>query len=794
MKTFEVGQIYPMQDICYKVIRRTAKTVTFVHETACSKVLGLNAEKVTRKTVKYDDNGNEVVCGLSVFGRLEAAVDLHTYEVRFKCKLVEGNEFISYDWTDVVDVDAEEVTAEENTADNAEETTYYCTNRGNVREIKNAETGSTPQKMWYYYHEISGLSEESIIEIARDMYAENAVTALCKFIANDTDGSNDDPDEEEISIDYNFDIENDADDELIDLPEEIAENTVEENIEVETAEVKQETEMKETTKGYEVCTSLWNEEKGGYKHETATFDSVKAAFTFANNFINANSQREKDEFDVWVYDNEDNSDIFRMVNGRKAYGKPVMVGGRSAQRVDYAAIMEEVISEAENAAEENTEITEEVAEVKKFEVGKVYINSTVFKIKVLKRTKATVTYTDNGGVIQKRAKIYVQNNVEKICAGVHFGKIALPYLANDIEKVTTEEENMKSKIEEKKLQIIFNIGRITVNRSYIEEFSTAGYDKGYIWEPVAKKAASNAQISMKNAYGEIADLENEIWNLQLEIEEMQKDIAENTVEENTNEDEVRKIEVTLQDGEIRHYSSMDFAVHSGAIVDERSNIIAQYKNDDIAGNVIDNLVAAYENGEKTFEFPSDDESAEENTENEPADTEEVKDVDATADLEEELSEVNQQINELVKKAAAIENEIANRKLIEVTDEIVTADAVDASVEAMTAVNFDLQAFNDDEPEVTVEKNVDNEIDITKLENELRVAKEYVGKCKRDIAYYARQIIDYYGVIAKCEDFILKAHLDSVEAEKDVAAIEKKIATAEAIKRGDAKFAFPADIK
>ena len=110
-KKFEVGKIYPLHDICYKVIRRTVMTVTFVHETACSKVVGLNHEKVTRKAVEYDDNGNEVVYGFSVLGRLEAAVDLHTYEVRFKCKLVEGNEFVSYDWTDVVDVDAEEVTA-----------------------------------------------------------------------------------------------------------------------------------------------------------------------------------------------------------------------------------------------------------------------------------------------------------------------------------------------------------------------------------------------------------------------------------------------------------------------------------------------------------------------------------------------------------------------------------------------------------------------------------------------------------------------------------------------------------
>ena len=71
-----------------------------------------------------------------------------------------------------------------------------------------------------------------------------------------------------------------------------------------------------------------------------------------------------------------------------------------------------------------------------------------------------------------------------------------------------------------------------------------------------------------------------------------------------------------------------------------------------------------------------------------------------------------------------------------------------------------------------------------MQNEIRIAKKYVGKCKRDIAYYARQIINYYGCIGKCEDFILQAYLDAEEAEKEATAIENEIANRKLIEVTD----------
>ena len=101
----------------------------------------------------------------------------------------------------------------------SEEKIYYRTNRGNVKEVKIAETfGTTPQKRWYIYHEIAGLPEENIIARSLEDEGSEFVTQLCKFIANDTDGSNDDGEEENLTADYNFDVE-EEDDELVDEAE-----------------------------------------------------------------------------------------------------------------------------------------------------------------------------------------------------------------------------------------------------------------------------------------------------------------------------------------------------------------------------------------------------------------------------------------------------------------------------------------------------------------------------------------------------------------------------------------------
>ena len=109
---FEIGKVYPLHDICYTVIKRTDKFVTFKHQTAMSAVLGYYKEETTKKAIKHDDKGNEVVYGLGVFGHLDAAIDLETYEHKFNCKLVEGV-FINYNWNAESTIDVELVDVED---------------------------------------------------------------------------------------------------------------------------------------------------------------------------------------------------------------------------------------------------------------------------------------------------------------------------------------------------------------------------------------------------------------------------------------------------------------------------------------------------------------------------------------------------------------------------------------------------------------------------------------------------------------------------------------------------------
>ena len=85
-------------------------------------------------------------------------------------------------------------------------------------------------------------------------------------------------------------------------------------------------------------------------------------------------------------------------------------------------------------------------------------------------------------------------------------------------------------------------------------------------------------------------------------------------------------------------------------------------------------------------------------------------------------------------------------------------------------------------EVTAE--VENEVDTAELEKEIRTLKVYADKCKRDLAYYSEKIVEYYGIIGKCEDFILQAYLDAEEAEKEAAAIEDEIANRKLIEVTD----------
>ena len=107
--------------------------------------------------------------------------------------------------------------AEQSTAqvEETEEKFIYTTNRGNTREVKVGETGSTVRGRWYYYHEIGGMSEHDVIDLATKQESGEFVNALCKFIVNDTDGSEED-DDEIFSANVMPDEDDDTDDELID--------------------------------------------------------------------------------------------------------------------------------------------------------------------------------------------------------------------------------------------------------------------------------------------------------------------------------------------------------------------------------------------------------------------------------------------------------------------------------------------------------------------------------------------------------------------------------------------------
>jgi len=122
---FEVGTTYVLHDICYEVISRTEKTVTFAHETAYSRLMGLGQETTTRKKIKYDANGNEVAY-VETFDFLNSNMELHAYELKYNCVClfgVTGYNFVSYNWSNEEDTaevetaEVENVTADENIAE-----------------------------------------------------------------------------------------------------------------------------------------------------------------------------------------------------------------------------------------------------------------------------------------------------------------------------------------------------------------------------------------------------------------------------------------------------------------------------------------------------------------------------------------------------------------------------------------------------------------------------------------------------------------------------------------------------
>ena len=86
---FEIGGIYPLADICYTVIKRTDKFITFESISNFSAVTGIDTDKkkITRKAVSYNE-GHEVVYGVDGMGRLDSMVDLDVYEACFHCRRI----------------------------------------------------------------------------------------------------------------------------------------------------------------------------------------------------------------------------------------------------------------------------------------------------------------------------------------------------------------------------------------------------------------------------------------------------------------------------------------------------------------------------------------------------------------------------------------------------------------------------------------------------------------------------------------------------------------------------------
>ena len=108
-----------------------------------------------------------------------------------------------------------DINAANSTEENAEEKFFYTTNRGNTREVTIGENGSTTRGMWYFYHEVGGMNEQDVIEVATKQESSEFATALCKFIATETDGSEDDA-EETFTANVMPATVDDTEDELID--------------------------------------------------------------------------------------------------------------------------------------------------------------------------------------------------------------------------------------------------------------------------------------------------------------------------------------------------------------------------------------------------------------------------------------------------------------------------------------------------------------------------------------------------------------------------------------------------
>ena len=105
--------------------------------------------------------------------------------------------------------------------------------------------------------------------------------------------------------------------------------------------------------------------------------------------------------------------------------------------------------------------------------------------------------------------------------------------------------SVKNVIAEKEVAPACLKASVIENLKWIDELGLRGWENGFVYEPVAKKAAENAQTYIKIAYARIADAENEMWNVALENEETAT--ADPVVEEvDEDEDaEIKKLEAEI---------------------------------------------------------------------------------------------------------------------------------------------------------------------------------------------------------------------------------------------------------
>lgn len=219
---FESGKTYAVGNRCdrvyFKVVARTAKTATF-------ELVGIQKDASRFDSVRVDVAGNGETQKIHLyveddteFGYIKVTAENAWGNVYTDRVYIEPKKAVTIPKVDTT-TEADTEAGSNNTAqiEETEQKFFYTTNRGNTREVKVGETGSTVRSRWYYYHEIGGISEQDVIKLAQSEGSE-FVNALCKFIANDTDGSEED-DAESFTANVMPAEDDDTDDELIDEPD-----------------------------------------------------------------------------------------------------------------------------------------------------------------------------------------------------------------------------------------------------------------------------------------------------------------------------------------------------------------------------------------------------------------------------------------------------------------------------------------------------------------------------------------------------------------------------------------------